>query len=123
MNFPQDWPKGCPPSEAEGANGVYFRVGRYNPPAAEDFQSQAELGLAVGGDECLRVGLSMLRTLADAKHLTRLNGRLGKVIYQGNLDASHGQSKLTSSQRSPSHTTWWPFADMDRTAPFRVVEA
>lgn len=119
--FPDDW-HDCPPSEAEPANGVYFRVGRHNPPTADDFRSQAELGRAVTGDQCLRVGLSMLRTLSDAQHLTRLTPKLGRQIYRGELDASHGRTKLTSSQKSPSHTTWWPYADTDRVAPFEVVK-
>lgn len=121
--YPTDWPKGCPSSDAEAASGLYFRVGRHNPPTAADFQSQAELGRAVSGDECLRVGLSMLRSLTDAEHLIRLNRKLGTEIYRGELITSHGHSKLTGSHRSPSHTTWWPFAGIDRAAPFSMVEA
>ena len=122
MNFPEDWPKFCPPDDAQSASGIYFRVGRSNPPNGHDFKSQAELGRAINGDECLRLGLSTLRDLTDADHLVRLNPRLGSVIYKGELNDSHGKSKLTSSRRSPSHTTWWACSDVDRLEPFSVVE-
>ena len=71
----------------------------------------------------VRFSLSTLRTFVDAEHLTRINRRLGSVIYRGDLDASHGKSKLTSSRQSPSHTTWWPCEGKDRAARFTVVEA
>ena len=121
MKFPEGW-RCCPPDDAEPTSGQYFRVGRNNPPAQDDFMSQAELGRALGGDQCLRLGLSTLRDLADAYHLVRLNSRLGAVIYKGELNTSHGKSKLTSSRKSPSHTTWWAYPDVDRIAPFSVVE-
>lgn len=123
MQFPADWPPTCPPDDSLAAEGAYFRVGRNNPPSADDFRSQAELGQAVNGNVCLRVGLSTLRTFIDAEHLTRMNRRLGSVIYRGELDATHGKSKLTSSRQSPSHTTWWPCEGIDRVARFTVVEA
>lgn len=122
MNFPEDW-QNCPPSDAEPCSGTYFRVGRRNPPTADEFRSQAEMNRAVGGDECLRVGLSTLRDLGEASHLIRLNSRLGGVIYKGDLNHAHGKSKLTSSKKSPSHTTWWPFSGIDRAGLFTVVEA
>ena len=119
--FPSHWPACCPPHDAEATVGLYFRVGKNNPPIREDFQSQAELNRAFGADPCKREGLSMLRNLTDAKHLIRVNQRLGSVIYQGELNTTHGRSKLTSSQTSPTHTTWWPVVDVDRAAPFKVV--
>lgn len=122
MIYPENW-RDCPPSDAQACSGTYFRVGRGNPPTADDFRSQAEMGRAVGGDECLRVGLSTLRDLGEAIHLIRLNPRLGSVIYKADLNNAHGMSKLTSSRRSPSHTTWWPFTDIDRVELFAVVEA
>lgn len=120
FNFPDC--QCCPPEDAEPANGVYFRVGRNNPPTNEDFKSQAELGRAHSGDECLRLGLSTLRDLTEAKHLIQLNRRLGSVIYKAELNSSHGKSKMTSSRQSPSHTTWWACSDIDRVSPFSVVE-
>ena len=56
MQFPADWPSVCPPNDSLAADGTYFRVGRNNPPSGDDFRSQAELGQAVNGDACLRVG-------------------------------------------------------------------
>lgn len=122
MKFPESW-QCCPPSDAEPTSGVYFRVGRNNPPTADDFKSQSELGRALGAEECMRLGLSTLRDLVEADHLIRLNRRLGSVIYKGELTDTHGKSKLTSSRQSPSHTTWWAYPDIDRVAPFSVVEA
>jgi hypothetical protein len=121
MKFPEDW-QDCPPEDAEPANGVYFRIGRHSPPTALDFQSQAELGQALRGDPCMRRGLSTLRDLSEARHATRLFPGLGSIVYRGELGASHGQSKLTSTRKSPSHTTWWPYPDVDRVMPFSVME-
>lgn len=120
-NFPKEW-LNCPPTDAEYCQGTYFRVAKHNPPVNEDFLSQAELGRARSANECMRVGLSLLRKKTDAEHLIQLLPQLGKVILQAELTECHGKSKHTSSRQSPSHTTWWPFESLDRKMLFTAIK-
>jgi hypothetical protein len=122
MEFPQEWPEDCPPDDSQDASGTFYRVGKSDPPAPGDFQSQAELGRAKDADNCLRVGLSIFAKLSDAKHLIRMNRRLGRFIYKGDLTEKHGKTKKTGKPSS-SHMTWWPYAGVDRKAPFVIEKA
>lgn len=122
MKFPDNWPDDCPPADAEAANGNYFRVGKNNPPVADDFKSHAERGIAPSANPCMRAGLSLLRSTDDATHQTNLFPKLGKLIFCGSLSAEHGKTKLTGG-KLPTHTTWWPYEGIDRVAPFVCVGA
>ena len=117
MQFPKSWPPDCPPADAQDAQGEHFRVASSNPPGADDFKSCAELGKFPKADPCKRVGLSLLRTLDDAIHQTKLFPMRGNLIFRGDLNPSHGKTLLTKG-RLPTHTTWWPFEGIDRAAPF-----
>lgn len=121
VNFPTTWPHGCPPADAEAASGELFRVAKTHPPSAEDFKSHAELGKKSLGPQCLRVGLSLFRSLDDAEHLTLLFPKLGRHVLRGRLQAHHGVTKLTPSNRHPSHTTWWPYEGVNRCEPFSLA--
>ncbi|WP_022652459.1 hypothetical protein [Aquaspirillum serpens] len=121
MNFPSSWPQGCPPDDAEAADGQLFRVAKSYPPTAEDFMSHEELGKKSTGPQCLRVGLSLFRTLDDAEHLTQLFPKLGQYVMRGQLQPCHGVLKLTPSNRHPTHTTWWPYEGVDRAEPFSLA--
>ena len=70
--FPKNWPQNCPPEEAQDANGVYYRVGKNNPPATADFKSHVEMNKRSKGDECMRNGLSVFSKLQEARHLIRI---------------------------------------------------
>lgn len=117
MQFPKNWPPDCPPTEAQDAQGVYFRVANNNPPGADEFKSYAELGLAQKADPCKRVGLSLLRKLDDAIHQTKLFPKHGNLIFSGDLNSCHGKTLLTKGTL-PTHTTWWPYEGIDRAALF-----
>lgn len=120
-SYPSDWPEHCPPADAIPASGNYFRVGKKDQPDEDEFKSMAELNRALDADNCQRRGLSLVRTLADARHQKRMFQRLGSKIYRGELSAEHGHTKPTKG-KSPSHTTWWPFAGVLRATLFSVVE-
>jgi hypothetical protein len=119
--FPNHWPRDCPPSSAEDAQGVVYRICRQNPPGQSDFQSQAELGKSSKGDECMRHGLSVFRNPAEAIHVTALFPRLGTLVFRGELSPPLGKIKATPNKHRPSHTTWWPCEGIDRAAPFRLM--
>jgi hypothetical protein len=120
MNFPNDWPTGCPPSDSETASGVVYRIVNSDPVQNSDFLSQFELGRAMNPDECLRRSLSVYTALADAEHRRRLTPKLGRLVARATLDESHGKMKHTGGQKS-SHTEWWPCEGIDRKAGFTVV--
>ena len=117
MNFPADWPPGCPPSDAEDATGDVYRVAKSDPLVANDFLSYHELGTA-RGDPILRCGLSVFGQATDAEHASRKFRNMGKVIAKATLKPEHGKSKQTGR---PTHTTWWPYREVNRVSLFSVV--
>jgi hypothetical protein len=119
MNFPDDWPVGCPSQDAEPAQGEVYRLVKTNPPGPQDFKTNHDMGTRKNTDPCLRCGLSVFRQKVDAEHLYRAYPRLGKFIAKGMLKPEHGVTKQTGR---PTHTTWWPYEQVDRAAIFPDVE-
>lgn len=120
LAFPANWPKGCPPDDAIDADGVVFRIVDNSPPIAADFVSHFESGRMPKAPECLRCGLSVFQELGDAIHQRRLLPKLGRFIARGTLGVAHGKTKLTSGNQ-PTHTTWWPYRDVDRESLFTIA--
>ena len=118
--FPEDWPAGCPSDDTPPADLTVYRIVKNNPPTAVDFLSHHETGRLPKADPCLRCGLSVFIIPDDAAHQRRLMPRLGRFIAMGILTAEYGKARPTPGQQ-PSHTTWWPFAGVDRVSPFTVV--
>lgn len=121
-NFSKSWPADCPPINAEDAQGVVYRVCREDPPTISDFQSHVELGKMSGGDSCMRCGLSVFRDPVEARHLTELFPKLGRLVFRGELTVQQGKIKPTPARSRPSHTTWWPYEGIDRAALFKLTE-
>lgn len=118
--FPDGWPNDCPPQDAVDANCVVFRIVDRSPPIARDFVSHFESGKLPKAPECMRRGLSVFEELGDAMHQKRLLPKLGRFIAQGTLREKHGKTKLTPGKQ-PTHTTWWPYRDVDRPSLFSIV--
>lgn len=121
FSFPDCWPENCPPTDAEDAFSEVYRVCSANPPMPKDFKSHAELGKQMGGDECMRYGLSVFRKEADAWHLTKIFPKLGRWVFIGRLSPDKGKIKATPARHHPSHTTWWPYASVARAELFQPV--
>lgn len=119
--FSENWPDGCPPKEAEDADGLYFRIGKSNPPADNDFKSHEEMGKQLGGDECMRRGLSVFGEIEDARHLMHIFPKIGSYVYSAQLQPKDGKIKPTPSRKHPSHITWWPYSGIERASLFRLV--
>lgn len=119
--FPDNWPPGCPPADAEPAAGPVYRLVKNIPPLAEDFKTHHEIGKMPKAPACLRAGLSVFRTRDDAIHQSKLHPFLGNKIASAELCPEHGKVKLTRGTM-PSHTTWWPYLGVERAAPFHKVE-
>lgn len=120
MNFPANWPKNCPPSDAVDADGDVFRIVKDEPPTDEDFASHWETGKLPKAPPCLRCGLSVFRDVRDAVHQRQLIPKLGCWIAQATLKYHHGKTKLTEGVQ-PTHTTWWAYEKVNRASLFSVV--
>lgn len=120
-SFPDDWPPGCPPADAQAASGLLYRLVKSNPATASDFLTHADLGKMPKAPPCLRVGLSVFRTRDDVVHQAELFPFLGNQVASGEVCSEHGKTKLTPG-KMPSHTTWWPYLGVDRVALFPTVE-
>jgi hypothetical protein len=68
----------------------------------------------------MRHGLSVFRDISDARHVTELFPKLGKLIFRGELAPEHGKIKPTPAKTRPSHVTWWPFEEIERASAFTV---
>ena len=117
--FPTNWPEACPPDEASDAEGIVFRLVDRDPPAASDFVTHFESGKMPKAPQCLRCGLSVFRDLRDAIHQRELFPKLGRYVARGRLLPQDGKTMLTTG-RMPTHTTWWPFPEIQRAGPFSV---
>jgi hypothetical protein len=117
--FPEDWPADCPPADAQDASGEFYRLVKSNPPATRDLQTHHERGTRRKDPACLRRGLSVFRTRDDAEHQSRIFPKLGKIIAKGILYPRDGKTKPTGK---PTHTTWWSYDGVDRSAVFTSFE-
>jgi len=119
MDFPKDWPDGCPPPDAEDATGDVFRVVKHNPPEPADLLSYIEMGRRVDARPCLRRGVSVFREFEGAAHLRKTFPQMGRFIPKGALQPEHGKTKSTGKQ--PLHTTWWSYEGVNRASLFSVI--
>jgi hypothetical protein len=118
MNFPETWPRDCPPQDAVDAEGDVFRIVNHAPPTADDFLTNFELGMFPNRPACLRCGLSVHRILADAIHTKTKYPKLGSRIAKGTLSKEFGKTKQTGQA---SHTTWWVYQGVNRASIFELI--
>ena len=121
MTFPEDWPSDCPSADTPDATGEIFRIVKGNPVTAADLRSHHESGKLPKANPCLRCGLSVFLELGDALHQQQLLPQLGNKIAQARLEPMHGKARPTPG-RQPTHTTWWPYQEVDRAVIFTVVQ-
>lgn len=111
MQWPGHLPDGCPPADAEDANGTVIRLVKGDAPAPDDFQSQYERNpnRSWGEDLCRACGLSVFRTPEDAKALARrIPAFRNSRIASADLDPTMGKIQHTPSRHASTHHTWWP---------------
>ncbi len=120
MTFPKDWPSNCPSADTPDATGDVFRISKEDPVTQQDMLSHHETGKLPKADPCLRCGLSVFLELEDALNQQKLLPKLGNRIAKALLETNHGKACLTKGQQ-PTHTTWWPYEEVDRAALFVVV--
>lgn len=121
MTFAAYFPPNCPPSEAEPAGGIVYRIVKSDPPGADDFLNHYETGKLPKADACMRCGLSVFRAKDDGIHQRNLYPKLGEYLAEGELKPTDGQTRLTKGAR-PTHTTRWVCEGIDPAKPFVKVE-
>lgn len=118
--FPEGWPKNCPPWNAEDAQGFVYRIVRHDPCEACDFLTYAQLDLAKKAPPCRRHGLSVYRNFDDARRWRALKPEIGSKVAMGYLEARHGRM-LRTPRDGDSHTTWWMYEGVDCAAIFSII--
>jgi hypothetical protein len=107
MEWPADFPKGCPPLDSTDPNGVVYRIVSKRPPNAEDFRSTYDKSPVKNVKNCKARGLSVLRDRTEAERLLLTVPEMGQHVASARLEPYHGKIKSTPSIRSKSHCTWW----------------
>lgn len=124
MKWPNDFPEGCPPGDAQLADGTVYRVVMNNPPTYEDFFSYKVINphMDYGARDCQARGLSVYRVAADANQTRRRVPALRSgMVAEGNLDAEMGVIK-DAPMNGNSHITWWVPEEVQPQSMFVVVQ-
>ena len=115
MDWYEQLPPLCPPTDASPCNGRFYRIAKGNPANDSDFFSQRKLqpdkvfvGLEI--DECIVRAISLFSDEADVVRRLKLpkfrNANISEVILQ----PKDGVMKKTFSD---SHYSWWRSVDFD----------
>lgn len=114
-NYPNFFPKGCPPQDAIENEIEIFRLIQGDVVSKDDFKSQYELGKAnnVTPESKLyfnKYGLSVNTNQAELEKMWRGNPHLKKKIKniaKGITYKDTGVIKSTPSNGQKHHHTWW----------------
>lgn len=109
MEWFENLPQFCPPSDANPCNGTYYRMAEGNPATSKDFFSQRRLQpnkvfKGQGIDECITRAVSLFGDLEDAKKRLKLPKFRNAVIASVALNPKDGLMKKTFRD---SHYSWW----------------
>jgi hypothetical protein len=94
----------------ESTARVLYRIVKSNPPRLLDFRSKLDLALADADadqqTQCLESGLSMYRTLAQARRKARAFPYLGGYIASVRIPADSSLRVERTTNSSGHHTVW-----------------
>lgn len=122
FKYPDHFPPGCPPDDAEPASGEVYRVVRKTTPDNDDFMTQHEMNRMHRACQCLRRGISVTSEIEDAFHLMRTVSGVGDYIVKKQLSPQDGVMKPTPMKERPSHVTWWAFDGVERGKNCTLIE-
>lgn len=116
VDWPADFPAGCPPEETPNADGTYYRIAKNNPPKPRDFESlyhkdktRAKNQIRGGKTtKCDTLGLSVYTDMEDAIQCAKRYPNLGRVIVRLTLIKSPAKAALTKGLFDSHHTLWIP---------------
>ena len=134
MQWPEWFPPGCPPADANHASGTFYRLVGNDPPAPDDFTPG--FLLFPGRNFCKRpqpthgvsrlfmaCGLTVFRAKEDATRMKEIVPRLrNKFLAGGELMPDLGKIKHTPHHEGCSHHCWWVPNGMDPTHRFTVID-
>ncbi len=126
MQWPDYFPDGCPPQDAQPAAGEVYRLVKKDPPEQEDFKSLREKKPRddFGEQACQACGLSVFQDDQDVLRVKRrAPGMQKRLVARGTLTPDFGQIKQTSSKDDgASHHTWWVPTKVQPLKVFHVVQ-
>ena len=126
MQWPDYFPDGCPPQDAQPATGEVYRLVKKNPPESKDFipTRKKQPSKDFGEKECEACGLSVLRNVEDAVRVkSRAPGMKKRLVAKGTLNPHLGRIKRTPSKKfGQVHHTWWAPTDIQPWSVFRIIE-
>ena len=119
MNWYEQLPSQCPPSDAVPCNGIFYRIAHGNPAANSDFFSQKRLKpdkifTGFGIDDCIVRSVSLFSDIDDAAKRLKLPKFRHANVAEVILTPKDGLIKKTFFT---SHYSWW------RTTDFHVSQA
>lgn len=119
MNWYEQLPPLCPPTDTVPCEGTYYRIAKGNPANDSDFFSQRRLQpdktfTGLGVDECIARAISLFSDVNDAARRLKLPKFRHANIAEVTLTPKDGVMKKTFSA---SHYSWW------RTTSFEVSQA
>ena len=121
--FPNFFPKGCPPDEAQPAAEEFFRLVRSDEPDDDDFLSHVERGINGRFDKCIASGLSVFTELKDVYKLKRrVKAFANRRVSRGKAESRDGLALHTPSKEEDSHHTWWLFEGVKVAKNFVVID-
>lgn len=124
MKFPEYFPKGCPPVNADIMNINVFRYIEGDVPKPDDFLSYYQLGKKVSKAKIQQFGLSVHSSEEFSMHYRKVNGFIKKKykgIAMGYACINKGVAEDTSNKNNPGHLTWYLFAGIEPSSEFETV--
>jgi hypothetical protein len=109
-NWPDHYPKSCPPVKADGVSGNIYRFTNRNNPKHRDFQSYFELRPDEdwGNKACNARGLSVYSTADDCiAAAAAIPALRKKKVCVANLPNESGVIADTPSNNTNNHKTFW----------------
>ena len=114
QEYPEYFPKGCPPTDASTESKVLFRFCEGESPSENDFTSYYLRNPKKYANNILAYGLSVLPSADECRNAYRKYPYLRKYhsIAVGETGSDRGAWKVTPGNISPEHITWWVCKDV-----------
>ncbi|MCQ2250385.1 MAG: hypothetical protein MJZ66_04675 [Bacteroidales bacterium] len=113
MEWFENLPLQCPPSDAVACDGNFYRIANGNPAESEDFFSQRKMNPNKefkGVDECIARAISVFLDKSDAERIMKLPKFKNATLALVFLFPKDGVIKKTFKN---SHYSWWRSNDFN----------
>lgn len=110
MKFPEYFPEGCPPQNAEPESIEAYRLCKTESITRVDFYSFYELGKNIKGN-INGYGVSVIGNYGEASTLSKMPTHKKEYLACGVTDPDCGVVLRTPSRNLSSHITWWLYED------------